>query len=69
MNIEHFEQMRNELGLTKSEAAKVLGVCRRTLDYWTSGGRAIPFMAFKFMDLLIENRNLKEELENSRASH
>lgn len=51
-----------ELGITQKELAERLGVNDGTPAQWSSKGN-IPEMAQKFMEQLIENKTLKEQVK------
>ncbi len=58
------KNVSNILGITQVQLADMLGVPYSTMQRWNSGD--IPKMARLALDLLVENRRLKDEIKNRR---
>jgi transcriptional regulator with XRE-family HTH domain len=52
-----------ELGITQKELAEIMGVNDGTPAQWSSKGD-IPKMATNFINVLIKNKRLKDDLNN-----
>lgn len=47
-----FSDLRRFSGLTRTQAADLLNVTRRTIQNWELGGARIPWMAYKLLRIL-----------------
>ncbi len=56
------KQTAKELGMTQKELAEELGTAEQTVRNWASKGEA-PLWATKFMNKLLENKSMKEEIK------
>lgn len=56
-----------ELGITQRELAEILGVAQNTPAQWATQTEP-PEMAIKFMELLIEHKNTKEQLNKFKKA-
>jgi len=52
-----------ELGVTQKELAEMLGIAEVTANKWSSKPADIPQSAIKTLELIIENKKLKKQLE------
>ena len=57
-----------ELGITQKELAERLDVPQPTISRWASGNE-IPRMAEKYLELLIEVKDLKEKFKILKQAH
>lgn len=57
------KETAKELGMTQKQLAEELGTAEQTVRNWASKGEA-PEWAIKFMNKLLENKKMKEEIEN-----
>lgn len=56
-----------ELGITQKELAEELGMKPTALSNWANGD--IPQIAQKALELLLENKELKEKFEILKKAH
>ena len=56
-----------ELGMTQKELAEMLGVPQSTVSGWAKND--IPKMTQMALELLIENKELKEKLDIFKKAH
>ncbi len=70
MNSERFQKIRTELGVNKSQFARLLGVKQPMIVKWESGGRNIPIYIereIEFFQGLSQTKQQKytQEVKNS----
>jgi len=58
-----------ELGITQKELAERLEVPQPTISRWASSTDDIPRMAQKYLELLLETKDLKEKFEILKKAH
>lgn len=54
-----------ELGMSQKELAETMGTAEQTVRNWASKGEA-PVWAIKFMEKLLENKSMQEEIESHK---
>ncbi len=59
------KETAKELGMTQKQLAEELGIAEQTVRNWATKGEA-PEWAVKFMNKLLENKSMKEEIENQK---
>ena len=62
MNEENIvKQTCKELGITQKELAEMIGVSEGTVNRWSANPNTIPDQTIKTLDILLENKRLKEK--------
>ena len=61
--VELIDRVKKELGITNIELAKKLKVGSSSISEWGNGKRNIPYGTLLAIELLIENRRLKKDLD------
>jgi len=58
------KQTAKELGMTQKELAERMGVAEQTVRNWASKDGVAPAWGIKFMEALLENKNMEDELKD-----
>lgn len=66
-NINIVKKVCKELGVTQKELAEELGVPQTTVSGWSNG--EIPKMTQLALELMLENKALKEKFEILKKAH
>jgi len=61
--VELIERVKKELGISNMELAKKLKVGNSSISEWGNGKRNIPYGTLLAIELMIENKNLKKDLD------